>query len=168
MFDFGEVLRRPRRLERSDLGGAETYADVYFERQPSGIWHVGRSPRPKKGMPEDDEQAALFSWLRSPEQAAKFRSHSIPNDGAGSKERMVSLKRTGLTKGVCDLYVMGAAGNLAIEMKKEDGRVSDASPEQIAWLEGLAVLPSWTSCLVFGNYAARAAVRRFLGDGVQS
>lgn len=156
--------RGPKPKERA-ADGPDDYSDMTWDRLETGVWIVKISPKPRGGAPEDDEQARLFAWLRDPEVGGRSHglvAHSVPNDGVSSKERMVALKRTGLTKGVCDLYVMGPNGSLALEMKRVNGLVSDVSPEQMGHLASLAPFPGWTSCVCYGYRAARAAIERFL------
>ena len=155
--------RGPKPKERA-ADGPDDYSDMVFDMLETGVWIVKQSPKPRGGAPEDDEQARLFTWLRDPDggRSHGLISHSVPNDGVSSKERMVALKRTGLTKGVCDLYVMGHQGNLAIEMKRVNGTASDVSNEQMGHLASLAAFPLWQSCVCYGYRAARAAIERFL------
>ena len=141
-----------------------TAGSIAFDLRPDGVWSIHKSPKPRMGPCEDDEQARLFFWIRHHGGAMGLRAHSVPNDGGSSKERVGALKRTGLTPGVNDLYVYSPQGHLAIEMKRENGVWSDVKPNQIEWLQGLVGLPSLTACVCFGYDAAMAAISRFILD----
>lgn len=145
---------------RSDV--AESFGAIAFDQRSDGVWHVHKTPKPSMGPEEADEQARLFTWLRSTGRALGLRAHSVPNDGGSSKERVGALKRTGLTPGVCDLYVYSPWGHLAIEMKRANGTWSDVKPQQLEWLQGLVGFPSIQSCVCFGYEAAMAAISRFI------
>lgn len=152
------LARGPKRRDRGDLD----LSDISFDQHADGIWYVRKSPRPVMGSQEADEQARLVEWLRAWGRPLGLRWHSIPNDGAESPERMAHLKRTGLVPGVNDMHLMHPRGNLALEMKRANGRDSDVKAHQLAWLQDMVPLPSWTACVCFGYEAARAAVQRFL------
>lgn len=65
---------------------------------------------------------------------AVSRTHAIPNGGGRSKREGGRLKAEGVRKGVPDIFCAvprGSFHGLYIEMKSEDGRVSE---EQDEWL----------------------------------
>lgn len=130
--------------------------------QRLGVWYVYPTPRPSMGPDEADEQARLFTWLRSEGRLLGLRGHSIPNDGGSSRERVGALKRTGLTPGVNDLYILSPWGHLAIEMKRANGTWSDVKAHQLEWLQFVSPLPMFTACVCFGYEAAMAAISRFI------
>jgi hypothetical protein len=92
---------------------------------------------------EHQEQAALFQWAavqaqRDPRWALLF---AIPNGtSASSVVAAVNAKRTGLRKGVPDMFLPIPAGGkhgLFIELKRRDGKYSDVKMEQRVWLASL-------------------------------
>lgn len=67
-------------------------------------------------------------------ELAVRRTHAIPNGGGRSKREAGRLKAEGVRKGVPDIFCaipQGSFHGLYIEMKSEDGRVSE---EQDEWL----------------------------------
>lgn len=135
-------------------------ANVEFSRLESGVWVVRQVPKPRIRRSEEDEQSDLFRWLRSAGRG--YVAHSVPNDASSDPERIGALKRTGLTPGAPDLYVFGPGGNLAIEMKTPQGKLSDLKPHQEGFLATLAGLPGWNACVCFGYVAALAAIERWM------
>lgn len=115
---------------------------------------------------EKDEQIALVAWLRS----EGIKHHSIPNNAARSQEQGADLKRQGLVSGVPDLYVfLPGVANIAIELKRANGVLSDVDTLQWDWHEFLPSCPGWFSCVAFGKNSAVSfveAVRRFVNEGV--
>jgi len=136
--------------------------NVTFTQLESKVWAVRETPTPKIRRSEADEQADLFRWLRTEGRALGYIAHSVPNDASSDPERLGKLKQTGLTPGAPDLYVFAPGVNLAIEMKKSNGKLSDLAPHQEGFLSVLADLPNWISCVCFGYTAARAAISRWL------
>lgn len=174
---FPHVNRSP--LPASEEPKATTLPTPSVE-APSRAWETPSCTIYKKGsgyvaMPtvharqsflERDEQIAFVAWLR----AEGIRHHSIPNNAARSQEQGADLKRQGLVSGVPDLYVfLPGIGNLAIELKRANGTLSDVDTLQWEWHEFLPSCPGWFSCVAFGKNAAVSfvqAVRRFVNEGV--
>lgn len=89
---------------------------------------------------EEEEQATVMEWatlMRNQRPELDLLFH-VPNGGDRHPAVAAKLKRTGVKKGVPDLFLpvaRGGAHGLWIEMKKrKNGRVS---PEQKEWLSAL-------------------------------
>lgn len=89
---------------------------------------------------EEQEQAYLFQWamLMTQQFPELALLHHCPNGGARSLTEAVRFKRTGVKKGVPDLFLPVARSGyhgLFIELKrKQGGRLSE---EQAQWLKDL-------------------------------
>lgn len=92
---------------------------------------------------ERDEQAALMQHaaIRARADDRWGLLFAIPNGKAASSIReAVNAKRTGLKRGVPDLFLPVAASGLHglfVELKRTNGTPSDLTPEQCAWLTRL-------------------------------
>ena len=77
---------------------------------------------------EDYEQFMFVTWFRNTYKG--IRIFAIPNGGKRSKATAATLKATGVSAGVPDLYI--PAWKLWIEMKRTSG--GTVSKEQKEWL----------------------------------
>lgn len=146
------------------LGASPCPSTSIYARGPGFVSHP--TVRPGVSFLEKDEQRSFILWLRQ----MGLRHHSIPNSAARSETQCGDLKREGLMPGVPDLYVfLPGKASLAIEMKRESGRLSDVDGLQWDWHGFLPSVPGWFSCVAFGKKAAVAfvqAVARYLDEGV--
>lgn len=99
-------------------------------------WKDDVKPKRVQTHQEDAEQEALVQWCWF--QSDKYKGldliFAIPNGGARSRIEGARFKRTGVKKGVPDLFLPVAKGKyhgLFIEMKRRDG--GRLSPEQAQW-----------------------------------
>lgn len=123
-------------------------------KHPLGFYIVAPSGAPSKfAPPETVEQQAFVSWLR----ASNIPHHSIPNGAATNKVRGALMKKEGLSPGVPDLFIYWQGKNIAIEMKKANGKYSDFSKKQIDWMTFLAG-HGWLVIGAMGCAAARKAL----------
>jgi len=123
-----------------------------------------KAPVPK----EDDEQASVISYLlfRKNNLGDRLRWHHSPGGedrpkkvGRGGRVYCPSgirLTAQGTSPGFPDLIVLldgtGGAVQVAIEMKRRNGRPSDVKLEQREWLSFLA-LCGWQTRACFGAEA---------------
>jgi hypothetical protein len=91
---------------------------------------------------------------------------AIPNGKAASSIReAVNAKRTGLKRGVPDMFLPWPAGGwhgLFVELKRADGVKSDLKPEQVDWLQRLQAA-GYQTAVAFGWKAAVAEISGYLG-----
>ena len=89
---------------------------------------------------EDQEQEALFQWVKMVEHSARWNTtglsllYAVPNGGYRHPATAALLKRTGVKPGVPDMCLPVARGNyhgLYIELKRAKGGV--VSAEQKVW-----------------------------------
>jgi hypothetical protein len=89
---------------------------------------------------EDEQQAALFAWIRAREgevEALRFAFHP-PNGGMRSKATAANMQRLGTRRGVPDVWICERAhgcNGMVIELKS--GR-NKPTPEQKLYLAYLA------------------------------
>ena len=153
------VQALPTGLPLSYPPGVKPAAQGYLHQYQNehGVWIIAPKNRPQRSFLEKDEQAAFVGWLRH----NKIPHHSIPNSAASSAASGAEFKRQGLVAGAPDLLVLLPYNKLlAIEMKRECGKISDISPEQEVMLAIYATLPSSSVCVAFGRYAAMDFVRQ--------
>lgn len=87
-----------------------------------------------KLLTEDQEQALFVSWFRA--QFPKVLIHSIPNGDMRHIGVALRLVRTGVVKGIPDLFI--PEWRVYVEMKrKRGGRLRPDQKEVIAYLEGV-------------------------------
>lgn len=135
---------------------------------------------PKRKIPkalvrsEHDEQVALFQWAeiaagQHPELRLMF---AIPNFSGrlgkvppvAAMRQAQKLKAEGRKPGVPDVFLPVARNGvhgLFLEIKRENGRISDLSPEQDAWLDALGG-EGYSAQVVYGFEAARDAILEHL------
>jgi hypothetical protein len=124
-----------------------------------------KPPRPL----EVDEQAAVFQHaaLKARTDQRWGMLFSIPNGKAASSIReAVNAKRTGLKRGVPDMFLPWPAGGwhgLFVELKRADGTRSDLKPEQVSWLVKLQAA-GYQTAVAFGWKEAVAEIAGYLGD----
>jgi hypothetical protein len=91
---------------------------------------------------------------------------AIPNGKAASSIReAVIAKRTGLKRGVPDMFLPVPAGDwhgLFLELKRVNGRPSDVSDEQAEWLRRLQD-QGYQTVVAYGWKAAVAEIGAYLG-----
>ena len=132
----------------------------------SGAPYRLKSPRPL----EVDEQAAVFQHaaLKARTDPRWGMLFAIPNGKAASSIReAVNAKRTGLKRGVPDMFLPWPAGGwhgLFLELKRDGGTRSDLKPEQVDWLQRLQDA-GYQTVVAFGWKAAVAEIAGYLGDG---
>jgi hypothetical protein len=105
---------------------------------------------------ESQEQASLMSWwqIEGHRLAPNAVLAAIPNGGARSAITGARLKREGVVKGMPDLILCCARSGrhaLFIEMKRRNGRVSEAQRDLFPLLEaqgyGVAICRGWISAM---------------------
>jgi len=143
----------------------------------TGVWWVGpvwdkTHPRPRHTPAEDVEQASFVAVARR----QGLRLHSTPNEAASSRARGAAFVKTGLSRGVPDLYVwrrpadtwrddlapyppetlreqLASSPLLALEFKRANATVSKVRKEQWSWLESLSGESGVPSFVVAGQFA---------------
>jgi hypothetical protein len=133
---------------------------------------MSKKPAPYRLKPtrplESSEQAAVFQHA-----ALKARTDprwgllfAIPNGKAASSIReAVNAKRTGLKRGVPDMFLPVAVGGwhgLFVELKRDGGTRSDLKPEQVDWLQRLQAA-GYQTAVAFGWREAVAEIAGYLG-----
>jgi hypothetical protein len=114
-----------------------------------------------------DEQAAVFQHaaLRARTDPRWGLLFAIPNGKAASSIReAVNAKRTGLKRGVPDMFLPWPAGGwhgLFVELKRADGTKSDLKPEQADWLRRLQDA-GYQTVVAFGWKAAVKEIAGYL------
>jgi hypothetical protein len=141
-------------------------------RQPRNA--MSEKPAPYRLKPprplEVDEQAAVFQHaaLRARTDPRWAMLFAIPNGKAASSIReAVNAKRTGLKRGVPDMFLpipIGEWHGLFVELKRANGVKSDLKPEQAEWLQRLQDA-GYQTAVAFGWKAAVAEIAGYLGDG---
>ena len=116
------------------------------------------------GPSEEDEQVAVFDWLKWLQHPAKDYAFAIPNQVGGrpSKTTLRARARIGVKKGVPDLmlaYPCNGWAGLFIELKVGNGK---ASPEQLEWLARLKAVGYYTA-LCYGSKEAISLIIAYLG-----
>lgn len=104
---------------------------------------------------EDQEQEAFVQWFRL--QFPKVRIFSIPSGGVRHWKTANTMKATGVSRGIPDLFV--PAWNLWIEMKRQKG--GKVSPEQKDWLAYLESHCGHSTLVCYGCEDARNQVLAF-------
>ena len=129
-----------------------------------------KSFRLKASRPlESSEQAAVFQHaaLRARDDPRWGMLFAIPNGKAASSIReAVNAKRTGLKRGVPDMFLPVPAGGwhgLFLELKRADGTRADLKPEQAEWLRRLQDA-GYQTVVGYGWKAAVAEIGAYLGD----
>lgn len=133
-----------------------------------------KAPRPK----EADEQAALFQWaaIEGRRDQRLRLLFAIPNGmGASSIAEAVKHKRTGMKRGVPDLFLPVPAiavmpdgerrfhyCGLFIELKRVGGTPCDVSPEQSAWMADLNRM-GYRAVVAYGWQHAVEEIQGYLG-----
>jgi hypothetical protein len=116
-----------------------------------------------------DEQAAVFQHaaLRARTDPRWGLLFAIPNGKAASSIReAVNAKRTGLKRGVPDMFLpvpVGEWHGLFVELKRANGVKSDLKPEQVDWLQRLQNA-GYQTAVAFGWKEAAAEIAGYLGD----
>jgi hypothetical protein len=132
----------------------------------SGAPYRLKSPRPL----EVDEQAAVFQHaaLRARTDPRWGMLFAIPNGKAASSIReAVNAKRTGLKRGVPDMFLpvpVGEWHGLFLELKRYGRTKSDLKPEQVSWIVKLQAA-GYQTVVAFGWKEAVAEIAGYLGDG---
>lgn len=112
----------------------------------------------KKVPTEDQEQAALATWLRM----KGIRFYAIPNGGYRNPLEGLKFKRTGVSSGVPDICIPQARGSyhgLYIELKRMlCSKVSDSQKEWINYLTE----QNYYACVAKGFEEARDVVLYYL------
>lgn len=122
------------------------------------------TPRPRQADSEKHEQERLVAWLR----ANHIRHHSIPNSAPKDARTGAEFVRSGLVRGVPDLYVfIPGIGPVAVEMKRANGHTSDVDAAQWEWLEALPDF-GFTSAIAFGYHAAAHLLSDLLARGIDT
>lgn len=117
---------------------------------------------------EADEQAAVFQHaaLQARTDARWGMLFAIPNGKAASSIReAVNAKRTGLKRGVPDMFLPVPVDNhagLFLELKRGGGGPSDLSPEQRDWLQRLQE-QGYQTAVAYGWKEAVAEISEYLG-----
>lgn len=116
-----------------------TDRDIALHRNKHGENIPVPPARKKKDNEESRIQCAVVTWWHhacAGFTLPDFVLIAIPNSGAGrGPVTGAILKREGVRAGACDLFLAvkrGNYGGLWIEMKKPDGKLSDAQNEFIA------------------------------------
>jgi len=145
---------------------------------PSRVGKDGASPQKASGAPyrlkpprplEVDEQAAVFQHaaLRARTDPRWGMLFAIPNGKAASSIReAVNAKRTGLKRGVPDMFLPWPAGGwhgLFVELKRYGGTKSDLKPEQAEWLQRLQAA-GYQTVVAFGWREAVAEIAGYLAN----
>lgn len=102
-------------------------------------------------MTEHQEQVAVVRWLRM--QGEIF--FAVPNGGHRRKREAAQLKNAGVTAGVADIIIVLPRGGIALEMKREGGKVSAA---QADW--GASLPEGWRYVV---GYGAEDAIQKLEG-----
>lgn len=118
---------------------------------------------------EEQEQAYIFQWAMLMEkQYPELRLlYHCPNGGARIPSEAVRFKRTGVKKGVPDLFLPVARGGfhgLFIELKRKKG--GTVSPEQKQWLADLEA-EHYRAIVCHGGEEACEVLYRYLTDTEQ-
>ena len=125
---------------------------------------AAQDPRPRQADSEKREQERLVAWLR----ANNIRHHSIPNSAPKDARAGAEFVRSGLVRGVPDLYVfIPKIGPVAVEMKRANGHTSDVDAAQWEWLEALPDF-GFTSAIAFGYHAAAHLLSDLLARGIDT
>jgi len=115
---------------------------------------------PSKVPTELQEQIAIAKVLR---RSGICFTH-VPNGGRRDRREGASLKLSGVQAGVPDILIFDAppnspsAAGVALEMKRENGRMSSLSAAQRKWLDLLAAR-GWVCIVGFGAMDAREKLR---------
>ena len=124
-----------------------------------------KAPRPM----ESSEQAAVFQHaaLRARTDPRWGMLFAIPNGKAASSIReAVNAKRTGLKRGVPDMFLPVPAGEwhgLFVELKRDGGTPSDLKPEQAEWLRQLRE-QGYQTVVAYGWKDAIQEIDAYLGE----
>lgn len=118
---------------------------------------------------EEQEQAYIFQWctLMEKQYPELSRLFHIPNGGLRSLPEAVRFKRTGVKKGVPDLFLPVARGGfhgLFIELKRKKG--GTVSPEQKQWLADLEA-EHYRAVVCHGGEEACEVLYRYLTETEQ-
>jgi len=116
------------------------------------------TPHMQRKHQEQDEQIRLVAWM----QKKGILHHSIPNGGKRTIQYAVMMKKTGLVRGIPDLfipYLRGGYGGLYIEMKRITG--GSILEEQQFWIEQLRK-QGYVTAVCKGFEAAKKEVEEYL------
>ncbi len=122
---------------------------------------------------EASEQVAVFQYaaLRARTDPRWGMLFSIPNGmAASSKREAVNAKRTGLKRGVPDMFLPVAVGGwhgLFVELKRTNGTRSDLKPAQVDWLIKLQAA-GYQTAVAYGWREAVAEIAGYLKEGEQN
>ena len=116
---------------------------------------------------EHVEQEALFLWAAAMERKEpRLALLNASLNGVRLRPHQASMaKKGGMKRGYPDLFLPAANGlfhGLFIELKRKDGKPSDASKEQRQWLAALSE-QGYLTALCFGWEEAAALIGRYLG-----
>ena len=112
---------------------------------------------------EDDHQEAIIKWFDYSFKNHCGRLFAIPNGGKRSITTAKRLKRTGVRRGVPDLFLPVPLKDwcgLFVEMKKEKGR---PTPEQLDWIDYLNTM-GYCAVVCRGFDEAREAITRYMAE----
>ena len=113
---------------------------------------------------EEDEQAALVKWLT----LKKIKFSAIPNGGYKlTKNSQNVLKKTGLRKGLPDLFCIINDSILFIEMKRANRR-NKTSPEQDAWIRAINRCQNAEAIVAYGAEDAICQIEKIFPEGIRS
>jgi hypothetical protein len=150
-----ELARANQRARTTWGGGRRKPAD----RAPRGKKWVGRGKNRRLVDNEETLQIRLFQHLAHPELVARHpeveRILHVPNGGNRPGKEGAFLKAAGVKAGFPDVlwpYRLETVPGIAIEMKAEEGVVSDAQQE---WREYLRS-QGWDVHIVFDEPISRA------------
>lgn len=92
---------------------------------------------------EAQHQSAVIAWANHPATLKKYpemaRLFHVPNGGSRNKLEAHNLKLQGVKPGVPDLFLPASRGGfhgLFIEMKSENGRLSEYQKDWVSYLSG--------------------------------
>ena len=124
-------------------------------------WEVSQGADSDVVLTEDQEQFRFVTWFKNTHKG--IRIFAIPNGGLRNKVVAATLKSTGVSPGVPDLYI--PAWKLWIEMKRaKGGVVSDVQKDWLAYLNEIGD----TAIVCRGWLEAKEAVERLFPDVMPS
>jgi hypothetical protein len=96
----------------------------------------------RRARPEDQIQRALFQHIRIRGVAGLVAIH-VPMGGFRRPVEAKILQGLGATKGVPDVLLWHAGKSYALELKSEDGRLSESQADFLRKLATPERLPAW-------------------------
>lgn len=115
----------------------------------------------KPSMKESSHQIYLFNWARLQIPEYEPLLFHIPNGGTRNPVEAYNLKRQGVKAGIPDLFMAVARGSyhgLFIELKSEEGRVTDSQLYMLNAFEK----SGYHTCICYGWEEAKNKIEWYL------